>query len=211
MKYIIPAVIAISVGLLTLLGYFVATPELLVVRRLLTDWAVVLGGLAILIGILNLIVVNVRRVQSRAKGAIYSVVTVSAALLTLILGASESIKDGSPQLYEPQSISNLLFEGILFSSQAALAALIAVFLVVGAFQLMKTKTDRWAVIFLTAVVIVLVGWLPFAFFGPVNFVRDWMISVPASGGARGILIGVALGTLTIGLRVLTGVERPYKD
>ena len=31
----------------------------------------------------------------------------------------------------------------------------------------------------------------------------------ASGGARGILIGVALGTLTTGLRILFGADRPY--
>jgi hypothetical protein len=31
----------------------------------------------------------------------------------------------------------------------------------------------------------------------------------ASAGARGILIGVALGTLTTGLRILFGSDRPY--
>jgi hypothetical protein len=29
------------------------------------------------------------------------------------------------------------------------------------------------------------------------------------GGARGILIGVSLGILTTGLRVLFGTDRPY--
>ena len=31
----------------------------------------------------------------------------------------------------------------------------------------------------------------------------------SSGGARGLLIGVALGTLLTGLRVLFGIDRPY--
>jgi len=31
----------------------------------------------------------------------------------------------------------------------------------------------------------------------------------ATAGARGILIGIALGALTTGLRVLFGVDRPY--
>ena len=31
----------------------------------------------------------------------------------------------------------------------------------------------------------------------------------AAGGARGILIGVALGTITTGLRILMGFDRPY--
>jgi hypothetical protein len=28
-------------------------------------------------------------------------------------------------------------------------------------------------------------------------------------GARGILLGIALGSLTTGLRILTGTDRPY--
>jgi hypothetical protein len=40
-------------------------------------------------------------------------------------------------------------------------------------------------------------------------VRPWVTQVLALGGARGILIGVALGTLTTGLRVLFGIDRPY--
>ena len=52
--------------------------------------------------------------------------------------------------------------------------------------------------------------LPFGEIGPLNnFLRPWIQHVFALGGARGILIGVALGTLTTGLRVLFGVDRPY--
>ena len=77
--------------------------------------------------------------------------------------------------------------------------------------MLKSKLSHWSIGFLAVVVIVLVGWMPFGFMGVVNNFRDWLIRVPASAGARGILIGVALGTLAMGLRVLTGIERPYKD
>jgi hypothetical protein len=30
-------------------------------------------------------------------------------------------------------------------------------------------------------------------------------------GARGILLGVALGTVATGLRVLLGIDRPYSE
>jgi hypothetical protein len=42
-----------------------------------------------------------------------------------------------------------------------------------------------------------------------TLVHPWITQVIALGGARGILIGVALGTLTTGLRVLFGADRPY--
>jgi hypothetical protein len=41
-------------------------------------------------------------------------------------------------------------------------------------------------------------------------VRDWLVAVPATGGTRGILIGVALGALTVGIRVLIGRDQPYQ-
>jgi len=33
----------------------------------------------------------------------------------------------------------------------------------------------------------------------------------AVGGARGLLLGVALGSITAGLRVLLATDRPYGD
>jgi hypothetical protein len=42
-----------------------------------------------------------------------------------------------------------------------------------------------------------------------TLIYPWVTQVLALGGARGILIGVALGALTTGLRVLFGVDRPY--
>jgi hypothetical protein len=40
-------------------------------------------------------------------------------------------------------------------------------------------------------------------------IRPFIAQVLAAAGARGILLGVALGTLTTGLRILFGVDRPY--
>jgi hypothetical protein len=35
--------------------------------------------------------------------------------------------------------------------------------------------------------------------------------VPATAGARGLLLGVALGAIATGLRVFLGFDRPYGD
>jgi hypothetical protein len=40
-------------------------------------------------------------------------------------------------------------------------------------------------------------------------VRPIITQIFAAAGARGILLGVALGTLTTGLRVLFGADRLY--
>jgi hypothetical protein len=40
--------------------------------------------------------------------------------------------------------------------------------------------------------------------------RSWIARVPAAAGARGLILGVALGIVATGLRVLAGVDRPYE-
>ncbi len=211
MKFIVPAAIAIGVGIVVLLGYFIPLDVLAQVRGVLVGWAVVLGGLAVLIGLLNLVVVHFRRMQTGARGSAYSLLTVAAAIATFVIGSLESVRTGSPMLYAPGSFSNLLFADVIAASQAALAGLVMIFLVVGAVRLLRGKLNQWSIVFLVSLLIVLVGWIPLSFLAPVNQARDWFMSVPVAAGARGILLGVALGAILVGLRVIVGIERPYKD
>ena len=39
---------------------------------------------------------------------------------------------------------------------------------------------------------------------------DWLENVVALAGMRGLLIGIALGTITLSIRILAGWERPYQ-
>ena len=211
MKYVIPAAVAIGVGLVVLASYLIPSPLLLSVRLVFTDWAVVLAGLAVLIGFLNLVIVHSRRIQSGDRRWVYSLFTILAALFTLLIGVFEGGREMVPALYRADSVTNLLFQGVIVSSLAALSSLVLFFLVVAAVRMLKKKPDVWSILFLIVVIITLVGWLPMTFMAPANRLRNWLISVPAVAGARGILLGVALGTLVIGIRVLSGVERPYKD
>lgn len=211
MKNLIPAVIAMVVGLLTLLGYFFTGEISLGFRLILTNWAVILGALAVILGLINVVIVHARRIDTAAAGWVYSLLTATAAILTIGIGAYEGFTQGGGSALYGESVTHMLFEGVVLASQAALASLVMFFLVVAAVRMMKNKPSRWTVGFLVVVVIVLIGWLPFGVMLPANWLRDWLISVPAAAGGRGILLGVALGTTLIALRVLTGVERPYKN
>jgi len=50
-------------------------------------------------------------------------------------------------------------------------------------------------------------------FGPLapqfNDLGDWIMNVPNMAGFRGILIGAAVGAISLGIRVMTGRERGY--
>ena len=211
MKYVVPAAIAIGVGLIVLIGYLLPIPTLLPVRAILTNWAVILGGLAVLIGVMNLLMVHARRIDTGEPGWIYSFFTILALMFTLIVGVIEGRRGGLSALTAPTSITGMLFSGIIVAALASLSSLVMFFLISAAVRMMGIKPGVWSIVFLVAALIALVGWLPFSALRPLTGLRQWLIDVPAVAGGRGILLGVGLGTLVVGIRVLTGAERPYKD
>lgn len=200
MKYIAPA-IAISVGLLVLAGYFV--PGLAGMQALLLNWAGILLGVAALIGVFNLILVHGEKIRNHEKGSVYSVLLILSLLVTffaaMILGPAHSSMQ-------------VLVSGVILPVEASLMAIISVTLLYAAIRLLRHRVDVMSVVFLVTVLIILVGSLSLPF-GEVPLIGDtlrpWITKVLALGGARGILIGVALGTLTTGLRVLLAIDRPY--
>lgn len=211
MKYVLPAAIAIGTGFIVLVSYLLPIPSLLPIRAMLTNWAVILGGLAVLIGVMNLVIVHARRIEAAEPGWTYSFFTILALLFTLIIGVIEGRRGGLAALTAPESITGMLFTGIVVATLASLSSLVMFFLISAAVRMMGIKPGMWSIVFLAAVVIALVGWLPFAAMRPLTGLRQWLIDVPVAAGGRAILLGVGLGTLVVGLRVLTGVERPYKD
>jgi hypothetical protein len=57
----------------------------------------------------------------------------------------------------------------------------------------------------------LLGTTPLLGFEWLSDIRDWLIHVPGMAGIRGLLLGVALGTVITGIRVLLGSDRPHSE
>ena len=83
---ILATVLAIASGLIVLLGYFYPVEPLLQLRLQLTNWAIILAGMAVLIGIYNLVVVQMEKIRTRQKGAAYGGLLVLALIFTFVLG-----------------------------------------------------------------------------------------------------------------------------
>jgi uncharacterized membrane protein YhaH (DUF805 family) len=82
---IINVVVAISAGLITLIGYFI--PGLEFLSDVLLRWAVILAGFALILGVVNLLSVHARRLRKRKAGSLYSLLVILSFLITLILVA----------------------------------------------------------------------------------------------------------------------------
>jgi hypothetical protein len=198
---IFSAFIAILVGVLVLAGYFV--PGLQWTQALLINWAGVLLAVSAVIGVFNLIIVHGEKIRNREKGSLYSVLLIFFLVITFVIGMMLG-----PHHLVMQAVVN----GVILPVESALMAILSVTLLYAAIRLLRRRMDVMSVTFLVTVLIILAGSLSLPF-GEIpllgDTLRPWIIQVWAMGGARGILIGVALGALTTGLRVLIAMDRPY--
>lgn len=199
---IFTAVIAITVGILILLGYFL--PQASTFQVILLEWAIILAGVAALVGVFNLLAVHMEKIRRNQKGAIYSAILVIGLLASFLFGIA--LKPQHPL------IQSVFLNGIIIPVEATLMALLAVLLLYAAIRLLRRRVDVMGIFFVITAAIIFLGsaTLPFGDVPLVGtLIRPWVSQIWAMGGARGILIGVALGTLTTGLRVLAGLDRPY--
>lgn len=168
----------------------------------LVGWAAIVVAFALLLGVVNVVTVHVRQIQAKKSNSIYSLVLLFSLALTLIFGL------GGPTTRSSQFI----FDYILQPLESTLFALLAIFIATAAFRAFRVR-DLETFFFVLFAIIVLLGQVPVGLYlwSELPVIKDWILDVPTLAGARGILLGVALGTIATGLRVLMGADRPYTD
>lgn len=203
MKVPLSTAVAIAIGLLVLAAALIPAPLLIAVRQVFLEWAIVLAAVALLIGIANLFTVHWRKIAQSKPGSLYSAVLIFALVATLaIVGWF-----GPTHAY-----SMWLFNHIQIPVESSLMALLSVVLLYGGVRLLRRRFNVFSVVLLVSAIAVLFAsapWLSFEIPG-LSDLRNWIAQVPAAAGARGILLGIALGSLTTGLRILVGGDRPHE-
>ena len=192
--------VAIAVGLIVLLDYFFAQEILDPLGRAFLDWTIILTAFALLVGLANLFMVHFSRVVRRNEaGTGYSIIVLVTAVIVLVIGLIFPLSD-TPMVW--------LFENVYLPLQGAFFALTAFFLATAAYRAMRIRSIE-TFLMLAAAIIVLIGQTPAL--GMMADAKEWILNVPSEAGVRGILLGVALGTLATGLRLLIGLDRPYSE
>jgi hypothetical protein len=204
MKAPFATAIAIAVGLVVLAGYFLR-PMLDPLLTVLMQWAIILAGVATLVGIVNLLSVHWKKVSTRKTGAIYSAVAILAFLVTLLVGIV--LTPSNPQF-------KAVVTSIQLPVEASLMAILVVTLAYASLRLLNRRSiNLLSASFVISAFVFLLLNLGFitSFFENVPLLKDLVTGINQLpvGGTRGILIGVALGTLATGLRIILGGDRPY--
>jgi hypothetical protein len=195
--------VAVLTGGIILLGYFLPSEPLIIVQQVLLQWAVILAAFALLVGVLNLLGVHWTRIKRNKPGGFYSMIVVVSLVVTVMVGL----------VFTPTGDWSLwLFNYVQMPIEISLMALLAIFFLYAGVRLLRRRFNTLSIVFILTAVIVLLGTAPLIFledFTALPTVRDYIVQVFAVGGGRGILLGVALGTIVTGVRILMGTERPY--
>lgn len=197
MKNKLPTALAILFGGLTLIGLLLV-PTL---GQHLLGWASFLAACALLLGLGNLFLVHSRRVF---QANLYSLVLVLAMVVVVVLGFADSLglTDGDT--------AQQLFQLVQKPLETAIASLLAFFLLFAGFRLLQQRPDKWSWLFLLTVLLLLLP-LPLVAAQAIEPIRTFVSTVLVTSGLRGLLLGIALGTITLSLRLLLGSERPYSE
>lgn len=201
MKISLRWIILFFAALLVLAGYILPVPFLQGIQTLMLEWAITLAAVATLVGIVNLISVHSLRIRDEKPGWFNSLVVILGFAATFVIG----------MLFRPSHpLFQRLVSSIQFPVEASLLALLSVTLAVALIRAIRPGMNKASIVFIGVVLIFIwaaTGLVPFQSNPAAQPILSFLNTLQI-GGARGILLGVGLGALTTGLRVLIGRDIP---
>ena len=216
----LPLLLTFFAGLIPIVAFFFKDTAIAV--KLPSNWLeqdmVIVSGFALLLGVVNVVQGNVRKLERREKGWVYAAVLLFGLVFMGFFGAAGAGRwfglpgignytNGTPTPFAWGS--NYLFTPL----QSTMFALLAFYIASAAFRAFRVRNVE-ATILLIAAVVVMLGRIPIgeSMFGGKLWLphfTEWLMQVPNGAAQRGIIIGAALGAASLSLRVILGIERSY--
>lgn len=179
-----------------------AAPEATFLRDVGFEWVILLAGVALLLGVVNVVWLHVRRILLGQRDWMLSLALL--AVLTAVIGVG---------LLSPTGVANPLldwiFDALIAPGQAALYALLIFFMAAAAFQHLRVGRRGGAWMLLGFLLVLLVQ-TPFGgaatgldeIRGRLAEATQWLLNAPVMAALRGVLLGGALALLVTGIRLL---------
>lgn len=187
------------------LGALVSASPIRVLTDALLRLAAALLALTVLLGAFNLLGVNVNRILrgQTFSARLGSTVLVGSFLVVILV----RIIDGLNRTDN----TSVILEQVQVPIGAALNSLLFFVLVWGAMRVLRRGVTWGRLLFTLTVLVTLASLVLIATDSTSRQFAEWLLSVPVSAGASGVLLGVALATLVAGVRILIGQDRQYGE
>jgi len=209
MKRQVPILICALSCLLMMIPFYL--PRLEELNDIFLKWFMIIAVFAFLLGGASLILVNGQKISKKAPGWGYNAVLLTGLFVTLAAGLVGGIKEGT--------FFNFIFQYIYTPLSATVFSLLAFFIASAAFRAFRAKTWE-AALLLVAAFIVMLGRVPLGEYlwshtpilskiTPAHLIEDWIMGCFNTAGQRAILLGATVGLISMSLKIMLGIERPY--
>lgn len=204
MKRQLPIFIVFITGMIMIAQYFIPHPVSEFVFTYANDFVIVIGIIALPLGIVSLILATLRKARQGGGEAFYSLVTIVSFVMMLIAGARRD------WFTDPGSLNGQMFNNVIIPCQATLFSMLAFYIASAAYRAFRVRTVLASILLITAFIIML-RMIPLP--EPLStwnadLVR-WILSVPNMAAKRAIIIGIGLGAAAYSMKIILGIERGY--
>lgn len=213
-KRLLTVLIAGVSGLIVLLDFAGSGAVVAILARTLVGWAALITAIALLIGVLSVGWSHLQRVRQRSTDWVYSLVLLVGMLAVILLGILFPLP-GRAGIIFPRSLAeqpiHQFFTIVYEPIASSLLALLAFFSLSAALRALGRRSADALIIVFVAVLVLVVQLPPIYTLPGVATGLQWVYDYVALAGARGLLIGAAIGALVASVRVLLGFDLPYLD
>jgi len=210
-KRYIPLAITFVMGIIMVIAtYFLApdTPERIATARLsgAVDIIVATAGV---IGIVVLVRHHGLNISRRGRFWQYSILTIVGVVLYLIVGLY-GIATHERHLMLASEFFEWVYTNLYVHMDMTIFSLLAFFIASAAYRAFRLRSVEASVLLIVGA-LMLLGRAPIGgvIWEGFPVISDWLLTVPNAAGSRAILLGVAVGAISLAIRQLIGVERGY--
>jgi hypothetical protein len=201
----IPLAITFIIGVIAVLEYYTDIAAIADTFTVIKNWGIVLQAFALGLGAVNLFRVHGRRITERRGGNewLFSGWLLLMMIVFVIFGLWRGQFDTDPTY-------SWLYNAIYLPLGSTMYSSLAFYMAYGAYKVLRARNFEAALLFTTAVLVIL-GNTPIfpAYFPGFFYTREWIFTAVVGGAYRGIRIGVGMGAVVLGIRTLLGLETGY--
>jgi hypothetical protein len=204
MKRELPIFLVFLTGIIMVIQFFVPHAASKFVFTYANDFVIVVGIMALPLGIYSLMNNTVRKARHDPNERFYALLTILGFVVMVLAGLKRDLFTSST------SLEQRLFQSVVIPAQSTLFAMLAFYIASAAYRAFRVRTLIASVLLVTAFVVMLrIIPLP----APLStwnadLVR-WILAVPNMAAKRAIIIGVGLGAVAYSMKILLGIERGY--
>lgn len=194
----IPLAIFAIFFLISIGGYYLDVPVISSVNSEFTSWIQIMTNIALGTGFIAMSLYHTRKISRKTKGYPFSFVIFAAIAAMFVV------------MYSSPQVRGWLYGEVFTAITTSVICFALFYEVSGAYRAFRVRNIDSLLLMISGFILIL-HFAPFYEFAIPGFevIPNWILNVPAMGASRGIIIGVAIGTIAIAIRILLGYERAY--